>query len=109
MKLIYLASPYTHDDKKRQETRYNDAVKYLAKFMKQGYHLFSPIAHCHTASVRHGLPGDWQYWKDYCSLMVPKCDELWVLMIDGWDKSSGVRGEVELAESLNIPVKYIAL
>ena len=30
-------------------------------------------------------------------------------MIDGWDKSTGVLAEIELAKELNLPIKYLEL
>jgi hypothetical protein len=30
-----------------------------------------------------------------------------VLAIDGWDKSYGVKAEIELCQKLSIPVKYL--
>lgn len=41
-----------------------------------------------------------------CKSLISKCDELWVLKIDGWEQSKGVSAEIEYAESLNIPIKY---
>ena len=36
-----------------------------------------------------------------------RCDELWCLTLDGWDKSVGVRAEVELARTLGKPVALL--
>ena len=58
-------------------------------------------------AVAHKLPTDWNYWKNYLELILPRCDELWVLKMEGWDKSNGVAGEIELAKKLNIPINYL--
>lgn len=107
--LIYLASPYSHPDKKIELLRYELALKHLAKFMNEGHYLFSPIVHCHNAAVKYGLPTDWNYWKGYCCVMVPLCKRMWVLTLDGWEQSSGIKGETDLAKELNIPIDYIEI
>jgi hypothetical protein len=106
-KLIYLASPYSDDDIRVEEERYELAVKYTAKFMNLGYYIFSPIVHCHNCAVKYKLPTDWNYWRGYCELMVPKCEELWILQLKGWEKSKGIKGEVGLAEKLGLFIKNI--
>ena len=53
------------------------------------------------------MPGDWEFWKNFCESFLYKSDELWVYMIDGWDQSTGVKGEIDLAKNLNIPIRYI--
>lgn len=81
--LIYLASPYTGTPEKMLE-RFDLVCEYIAKLMRDGLYVFSPIAHCHPPA-QHGLPTDWQYWQGYCEVMIPKCDILMVLMLDCWN------------------------
>jgi len=40
--------------------------------------------------------------------MLAACDEVVVLMLDGWDESAGVREEVRLARGFGKPVRYLA-
>ena len=35
------------------------------------------------------------------------CDRLVVLMLEGWNRSRGVREEIETAESMGIDVEYM--
>lgn len=81
--LSFLSTPYSHIDKEVEYQRYLIAIKTVAKLMNNNEFVFSPIVHCHEAAVKHGLPTDWEYWKDYCELMISKCDILYVLMLDG--------------------------
>ena len=107
MKLIYLASAYSHPDKAVQEARYDKVVEIAARLKKEGHFIYSPIAHCHVMATRHGLPTDWQYWQHYLRVMLPRCDEVWIATeVDGWESSKGVTAEVELAKEFGIPVVY---
>lgn len=101
-RLIYLAQPYTGTDEE-MEDRYEIACEITAKLKREGHYVFSPIAHSH-GPAQFGLPKDFAYWKGYCELMIPKCDEIRVMTISGWTTSVGVAAEIELADKLGIPV-----
>lgn len=112
--LIYLASPYSskNPDKSlkllEEEMRYQEVLRITAELMKAGHHIFSPIVHCHAMAVKYGLPTDWAYWKDYLHVMLPQCKKMWIAAsITGWSVSTGVIGESQLAESLNIPISFV--
>jgi len=68
--------------------------------------MLSPIAFSHPVA-KYGLPTDWAYWADYDSWCLEVCDELWVLMLIGWEDSVGVTAEIELATQLGMPIRYI--
>jgi len=68
--------------------------------------VFSPIAHSHPLT-RYGLPTDWTFWRRYDRAHMERCDELAVLMLDGWRESKGVRAEMAIARELNMPVRMI--
>ena len=106
-KLIYIATPYSHADKSVVEDRYLKVANKAAELMADGYVVMSPIFYGHNLLKYRDMPSDWQFWKNFCETFLCKCDELWVYRIDGWDKSTGVDGEVELAKKLNITIKYI--
>ena len=38
--------------------------------------------------------------------MISRCDALYVLTIEGWRTSYGVKGEVEIAKGEDVPVRY---
>jgi hypothetical protein len=37
-----------------------------------------------------------------------RCDEVVVLMLDGWEESIGVQAEIRIARELGKPVRYLA-
>lgn len=104
--LVYLASPYTHSDPAVQEARFHAVCRHAAGMMRGGVRVFSPIAHTHPIAV-HGLPGDWDFWKEYDRGFIEMCAEVLVLMLPGWDQSKGVRAEIAIARELGKPVRYV--
>ena len=105
--LIYLASPYTHDDDDVVEQRVHDVCKAAASLMAGGHLVLSPIAHSHAIAKVGSLPTDFEWWQRVDKAIIDVCDELWVLQLDGWEESRGIKGEVEYAESIRKPVFYI--
>lgn len=104
-KLIYLASPYNHAEESVREERFKLICGVAAQLMSQGVHLFCPIAHTHPIAVCGDLPRGWQYWREYD--LITACDELWIVKIDGWRESEGIKGEIDIAKNLRKPIKYI--
>jgi hypothetical protein len=107
-RLIYLASPYSHSDPAIQEERFKEACMAAAGMMRAGHLVYSPIVHSHPLT-HYGLPTDWGYWKRLDGEMLERCDELWVLMLDGWTSSEGVGDEMRMARQRGLPVRYVKL
>lgn len=106
-KLIYLATPYNHHDSLVREQRFTLACLAAATLMKEGIHLFCPIAHTHPIALQGSLPSGWDYWKEYDRLMLEACHELWIVQMEGWDRSEGIKGEVLIARELDKPVYFL--
>ncbi len=104
--MIYLASPYTHPVPRVQEERFEAVCKHTAQLMREGRHVFSPIAHSHPLT-KYGLPGHWEYWAELDQVWLAACSELWVLKLDGWQDSRGIKAEIEIANELDKPMRYI--
>jgi len=105
--LIYLASPYSHPDNRISCWGYSlvrDAVGFLFHY---GYHVISPVIHCHDVSQVCNLPFSWDFWKPYCSNILKRCDMFTVLCLEDWSDSIGVMEELTLALSLSIPITYL--
>ena len=98
MKKIYLASPYSHPDPKVREERARLACVAAAEIMRSGHLVLSPIAHSHPIALAGNLPLDFEYWREFDESLIDWCDQVWVLMIDGWMDSKGIKAEVEYAE-----------
>jgi nucleoside 2-deoxyribosyltransferase len=104
--MIYLAGPYSHPDPAVREQRYREACRVTAGLLRAGRHVFSPIVHGHPL-VEYGLPSDWEFWRRLDQEHLRRCDEVVVLMLDGWRDSAGVRAELQHAQELGLPVSYL--
>ena len=104
--MIYVASPYSDPDPAVRQQRYEAACAVTASMLRAGETVFSPIVHCHPL-VAYGLPTDWAFWQRVDGDHVLFCDEVVVLMFDGWDRSVGVRDEIRLARELGKPVRFV--
>lgn len=107
-KLIYLASPFTHKNKSVMEERFWVVSEVAGRLTKErNVHLYCPIAMGWPIAQKADLPTDWNYWQHNCKVFISRCQELWVVMIDGWKESTGVQAEIEYAKSIGISVKYV--
>ena len=104
---LYLATPYTHPDKRVREYRFEMVTITTGRLMREGLTVFSPISKMHPVAERCGLPTDWEYWEKYDRIAIAHCKELWVLTLDGWDASVGVKAEIEIAKEMGKPVIYL--
>lgn len=105
--LIYLASPLTHENKNVMEDRFNQICN-IACYLIDDWKLniFSPIAHSWPIQKYAPLNTSFEYWEQYCYLMVSKCDRVIVAMMDGWKESVGVKAEIDYAKSIGVYVNY---
>lgn len=110
MSYFYLASPYTSHKKKakdreiEQDLRYGAAIQATGKLHRADMVVYSPIVHYHPIALHHKLPGDYDYWKHINEIFIQKSSGLIILTINGWKESRGVQDEIELAQSLKLPV-----
>lgn len=109
-KRIYLASPYSSQDSAVRQDRYEEACKKAAELMSQGYNVFSPIAHSHPISQHIGNGLDHDFWLSQdLSFLESWADEMWVLMLPGWEESIGIWKEVNFATEKGIKIKRCAV
>jgi hypothetical protein len=97
--MIFISSPYSHPDKSVVENRFESTCELVAKLLNKGHYVMSPIVHGHNL-LKYDLPGDWEFWQGYCIDMIKRCEEVWVYNINGWEDSSGVKGEIEVAKKI---------
>ena len=106
--MVYLAGPYTHRLRRIRDSRYEELTRISARLLSDGIINFSPITHSHNQ--QHYLSDfctTFDYWRRNDLAFLSRCDEIWVSLIDGWDKSYGVKEEIKFAKANGIPVKYI--
>jgi hypothetical protein len=103
--MIYLSSPYTDPELEIRAWRFCAACQAAAHLMRSGHLVFSPVAHTHPISL-FGLPTEWAFWERQDRALLERCDQLVVLMLDGWRESVGVQAEIQIANELGIPTTY---
>lgn len=109
MGLIYLASPYSSPSDLERAVRREAAAKACAllSLMDIG-HVYAPIVH--GVGFEQYLPTivrqDHDFWMRHCYQLLERCDQLFVLMIDGWQTSKGVQMEIEYARQMGMTTRY---
>lgn len=106
--MIYFASPYTHESKAVERIRFTVIREVTARACIAGHPVYSPIMHCHEMALAHKMPTDWLFWKKYNTAFVRKADAVWILTLEGWEQSKGVKYEMDLAHNLFIPCTLIS-
>jgi hypothetical protein len=104
----YLATPYTHSDPEVVEGRFLTANKVAALLMNQGLHIYSPISHTHPIALAGDLPTTWDFWEQYDRVMLKVCSSLLIIAADGWDRSKGVKAEIEIAKEYGLPIRFVS-
>ncbi len=113
-KLIYLANSYSSKHKdvvdaalQRTQRRALESAVGLKLKKKYGVTLILPIAISAAMADFGLLDTGFDQWAQDDFTFISKCDEVWVMLSDGWDTSYGVREEIKFAHKHNIPVKYL--
>ena len=101
--MIYLASPYSHEDPAVREQRFEEVSAAAAALMARGVHLFCPITHTHPMAVQGSLPTDFAFWEQCDRWYLERCDAIVIAKIDGWRQSNGVKAERKIAAELGLP------
>jgi len=104
--MMYIASPYTHDNPTVMKQRFEQVAGFTAYLMRDGFDAYSPIVHGHAIAELHDLPVDWAFWRKHCLSMLRKADAMTVYCLDGWQDSVGVQAEIEFCASCGIPIQY---
>jgi hypothetical protein len=105
--LIYLASPYTHPNKNIEDRRAKAITIIAGKLICNGHHIFCPVAHCHKMNRYCNLGGKFEYWREFDEKMISVCNELWIATLQDWDKSVGIKAEVEMTTARSMPLRYV--
>ena len=106
--MIYLATPYTHQDPRIMEKRFKTACRIAGRLMRQGHIVFCPIVHSHPIAVECGLPRDWEYWQKLDEKYILVCDRFMVALMPGWESSKGIEAEINIAKKLGRKIEYVA-
>ena len=108
MKLIYLASPYSHPDPAMREKRFKAACMATAELMLDGHVAYSPIAHSHPVALHGGIDPTHNFdWLGQDLPILAKFDDVHVLCIPGAAESKGVKVEIQEAKRLGKRIEFM--
>jgi len=102
----YLAIPYSDPDDAVMQSRYEIALKVMAKYINEDLPIYCPVAHWHNVELNHDMPRGYEFWYKLDRLFLSKASGLIVVQIPGWEKSIGVTDEIVLAKEFKIPILY---
>lgn len=108
-KLVYLASPLTHADPAVRLERTVAVARCGGWLMnnRPDVFFFSPITHAHPIAAECSLPYQWEFWAAIDECMISRCEEIWILCIPGFKKSTGVNAEREISLRLGLLCRFV--
>ena len=87
--MIYLAIPYSG----MEELSFKISCMVTAFLMKAGKTVYSPVVNGHILATKYDLSADREFWLKHDLDILCRCDELYVITLDGWDRWSIGRAE----------------
>ena len=105
--LIYLASPYSHEDPRIMGMRYAEIRAIVTEIMNEQHSIipFSPIAYTHP--LHFYVDDDFQ-WYPWDLQFLNRCDGMIVVEQAGWEISKGIEIEMYHCIENSIPFIYAA-
>lgn len=112
--MIYIACPFRHPNHKVRIERVETANRYAYRILRSGHPCFSPLSHSYPIEM---MGNEWppdgydmipdEMWMRVDISILQHCEQVHVLMIDGWKESVGVGKEIAFAISRGIPILYV--
>lgn len=105
--MIYIASPYSHDDPAVRHERFMAALRYANDLICEGEIAFSAIAYGHPFACYAAAPTDFLSWRALNHYMIALSRKVHVLTLDGWEQSAGVKDEILYATEIDKPIIFV--
>jgi len=109
--LNYLASPYSLNgtaDRGILRTRYEQNARCSLKLTMQGLNVYSPVVYHHAIQEVCGyVDRPTNFWLELDFGILKLASGMFVLQLDEWQRSIGVKREIEFARENDIPVTFI--
>lgn len=107
MRYWYLGSPYSKY-KAGFAQAHIDICREAARLISLGLPIYSPIAHTHAIAMIGGLdPLDHEIWLPADQPMMDCAFGLIVSKMEGWDKSYGLKYEIDTFYGVGKPIVYL--
>ena len=105
--LIYVGTPYTKYPAGIEEA-FRDACSITADLLRSGLRVYSPIAHTHPIAIYGNIdPLDYEIWLPFDAAIMKASDAMIVVKMETWEKSHGVKHEIETFTAAGKPVFYL--
>ena len=122
-KVVFIAMPTigstlrdSAETGRMREAVYKDMALLHEKY--PDYTFVAPMVQDYCLLPHMNVEPNWEQWGNHCRRLIERSDEVWVLMYDGWrrpvyamddiyNRSKGVRGELEHAAKHRVPVSFI--
>jgi Domain of unknown function (DUF1937). len=110
--IVYLACPYSHPDFQIRLDRFNASAQAAALLIRRGLVVYSPITMTHPIDVvlaeNQSTMGS-DYWVDFDEAFMDVCSEMFILTLDGWRDSNGIRREIEYFERQGKKISLVSV
>lgn len=104
MRKIFLACPYSHADENVIHQRFIACNKVSAKIIESGHAVFSQVTMSHPINLvleKTEKENIGEMWGPVDAIFLDTMDELIILDLEGWDKSAGIKREIEFYQARN--------
>lgn len=107
--MIVVSGPYSHSNPDIKQIRVKAIADACVKLFQNGEMCSSPLLAglSFIEKSSHKMPDDYAFWQKFCRSYVEKGHKLYVLDLDGWQESSGVKDEIDCAIKNTIPVYLV--
>ncbi|AJZ89498.1 DUF1937 family protein [Cedecea neteri] len=98
MRKIFLACPYSHPDESVVQQRYLACNTVAAKIVESGQAVFSQVTMSHPINQmlkKTEKANIGKMWAPIDAVFLDMMEELIILDLEGWDKSAGIKREIE--------------
>ncbi|TQC47628.1 DUF1937 family protein [Rhodococcus sp. WS4] len=102
MRKIFLACPYSHADPAVTHERFLAANEVAGHIVESGHAVFSQVSMSHPVNLTFAGKDNAKIgalWRPVDPVFMDAMEELIILDLPGWDRSSGIRREIEFFES----------
>lgn len=106
---LYLAGPYFNPDASVRAARARAYAAATSVLQLMHFSVFSPISQGHATHefLPEEVSHDHDFWMRQDLPMLKLCDVMVVLLLPNWQKSRGLREEVQVAKDFDKPIRLI--
>lgn len=108
--ITYLAAPYSKGDASVRLARFEAVTQVAAKLIEQKEIVYSPLTMTHPIDLVLAKDGDTlgsEFWVEFDRAFMDCCSKISVLLLPGWNESSGVAREIAYFAARGISPTYL--